>query len=332
MPLHAQARELLDVLAGLSPEATGEVDAAREAPGLGDAVTEILRGRGEDTSPEDVGRVEDRSVPGPAGDVAIRVYRPRDGGSGLPVLIYVHGGGWVVGDLDGVDDVARRMANAASCLVVSVDYRRAPEDPFPASHDDVLAATRWVVDHGDELNADASRVVIAGESAGATMAAATCLGLAREGRAVPRGQLLVYPLTDLVGADWDSYRDAGDTPSLTRDALAWFAGHEAPDEEQRRDPRLSLLRMSADELAAMPPTLLFTAEEDPLRDEGEAFARALMDARVHVTVSRFPGMMHGFLGAFAVLNGAKLAMLQAVAFVQAGFQGYEPTAQDSAKA
>ena len=327
MPLHTQSRELLDTLATLSPEPSDEIDAARDAPGLGDAVTEILRGRGEDTTVEDVGRVEDRALPGPAGDVAVRVYRPRDAGSGLPVLVWVHGGGWVVGDLDGADAVARRMANAAQCLVVSVDYRRAPEDPFPASHEDVLAATRWVTENAHDLDADATRVVIGGESAGATMAAATSRDLHREGAIVPRAQLLVYPLTDLVGDEWESYRSAGDTPPLTRDALGWFTAREAPDDAQRRDPRLSLLRMSDDDLAAQPPTLLFTAEEDPLRDQGEAFAHALMDARVHVTVSRFPGMMHGFLGAFAVLDGAKLAMLQAVAFVQAGFQGYEPTAQ-----
>lgn len=330
MPLHHQARVLLDTLAAMSPADTGEVEVARAGPGLPDAEEALLRERGADTTPEQVGEVIDRTVPGPTGEVAIRVYRPRsdDGTAGpLPVLVYVHGGGWVTGDLDGVDAAARQLANGVDGVVVSVDYRRAPEDPFPASHDDVLAATRWVAAHGDELGVDASRLVIGGESAGATMAAATCLSLARAGEPVPRAQLLVYPLTDLLGDDWGSYTDAADTPPLTREKLRWFVAHETRDDEQRADPRLSLLRADHDELAAMPPALIFTAEEDPLRDQGEAFARALMDARVHVTLSRFPGMMHGFFGSAAVLDGARLAMLQAVAFVRAGFDGLEASAQ-----
>ena len=335
MPLHAQARALLDVLAEIAPSPAGAVptvEERRQGPGLGDAERELLRRRGADGrngtdgAPEPVHEVTDRTVPGPAGEVPVRVYRPAAAGR-LPILVYVHGGGWVIGDLDSDEVVPRALANRAECVVVSVDYRRAPEHPFPASHDDVLAVTRWVSDHGDELDADPTRVVIAGESAGATMATATCLSLAREGHRVPAAQLLVYPITDMVGQDYRSYREVDGTPPLTVDDVRWFVDQETTDRAETHDARLSPLLASGEELAGMPPTLLFTASEDPLRDQGEDYAHALMDAGVHVTLSRFPGMMHGFLGCTATLDGARLAMLQSVAFVAAAFAGREPAAQ-----
>lgn len=329
MPLHAQARELLDVLAEIG-EASPPADAAelRDAIGLDDAERELLRRRGlEIPPPETIGGVEDRRV---AGDVHVRILRPRPGGDddrALPVLVYVHGGGWVIGDVESDDVVPRALANRARCVVVSVDYRLAPEHPFPASHDDVLAVTRWVMDHGDELDADPARVVIAGESAGATMAVATCAALAQEGHRLPVAQLLVYPVTDLVGEDYPSYHDADGIAPLTVGLLRWFGEQETTDTAELADPRLSPLLAAPDQLAAQPPTLVLTAEGDPLRDQGERYARALMDAGVHVTLSRFPGVMHGFLGRVASLDGARQALLQATALVRAGFDGYEPAAQ-----
>ncbi|RZT88335.1 acetyl esterase [Pseudonocardia sediminis] len=329
MPLNAQAQELLDALAELGPAVIGRssLEEARDSPGLADAVSVILRRRGEDPAVDAAHTDERRTVPGPAGDVEVRVLRPSPGGAeALPILVYVHGGGWVLGDLDD-DGIVPELVRRAGCLAVSVGYRRAPEAPFPASHDDVVAALRWVLAHGDELGGDPGRVAVGGDSAGATMATAACRTLALAGERGPSAQLLAYPLADLTDGDRPSRRDAADTPPLTATALDWFVAQETTEDGQRRDPRLSPLLATHDELAALPPTLLFTAEQDVLRDEGEAYARALMDARVHVTLSRFPGMMHGFLGCHRVLDGADLAMTQAAAFLSAGFEGAEPAAQ-----
>ena len=264
----------------------------------------------------------DRTIPGPGGPLPVRVYRPNVGGvlgrvreavggRPLPVLVFAHGGGFVVGSLDAADSAARGLANQAQCVVVSVGYRLAPEHRFPAAHEDLLAAVRWLSAHADELDGDPERLAIAGESAGGTLATATCLALARAGERLPVLQALIVPVTD-----W-----------ADRGAMHWYARHLVSDPAQVEDPRLSPLRLPLRELAGLPPTIVVTAGADELREQGEAYALKLMDAGVHVTLTRFPGVGHSFFGMKAVLAAANLAVLQVGAAVRAGFEGLEPAAQ-----
>lgn len=338
--LNAQARAVVDELAALGarPVDTLTPAEARVQPASADAVRSLLRRQGRDVEPEEVGAVENRTVPGPAGEIAVRVYRPKAGGvlsrvretvgagGALPVLIWIHGGGWVVGSPDSADASARGLANQAQCVVVSLSYRLAPEHPFPAAHDDVLAATRWVMDHAADLDADPERVAIGGESAGGTLAAATCIVLKREGRKLPLLQALIYPITDLVGQHWSAYQDSADSRPLSLAALRWYAAHTMANPADAEDVRLSPLRVPVDELTGLPPAIMVTAASDPLRDQGEAYALRLMDAGVHVTLTRFPGVMHGFFGMKAVLDAANLAVVQTGLAVRAAFEGLEPAA------
>lgn len=263
--------------------------------------------------------VEDLELPG---SIAARLYRPHrsEPGEARPVLVYFHGGGWVLGGLDYCDASARGLSNLARCMVVSVSYRLAPEHRFPAAYDDALAATKWVLANARELGADPDRAAIGGESAGATLATATCLALAREGHALLRMQLLVYPVTDLVGQDYPSYSDSAEARPLGMERLMWFVGHALPDSDQLEDFRVSPLRAPLEELAGLPPALVITAASDPLRDQGEAYALKLMDAGVQTSLTRFPGVMHGFFLMGAVLDTAQLAVTQAGTALRAAFE------------
>lgn len=341
--LNAQAQAVLDELAALGarPVESLTPEQARAQPSLADGVRALMRRQGREPEPEEVGEVQARTLPGPAGELPVRVYRPKLGGvvsrvretvgsgRGLPVLIWIHGGGWVTGSPDSADASARALANRGQCVVASVGYRRGPEHPFPAAHDDVFAATRWVMDHAAELDADPERVAIGGESAGATLATATCLAFKREDGRLPLLQALVYPVTDLVGQDYPSYSDSADAKPLTLAALRWFVRHALADPGQAEDVRVSPLLAPAGELVGMPPAIVITAASDPLRDQAEAYAVALMDAGVHTTLTRFPGVMHGFFGMEAVLDAANLAVTQTGLAVRAAFEGLEPAAQDT---
>lgn len=331
MELNSQARAVIDELDALGPKPIESLDPeeAREQPTVVDAVRSLLRKRGTDPGPEEVGRVEDRTIPGPDGNIPVRVYWPKGvEETGLPVLVYVHGGGWVLDDLDSSEASCRALTNLASCVVVSVEYRRAPEHPFPASHEDVLAATRWAMERADEVGGDPARVAIAGESAGGNMAAATCIELKRAGERLPVFQALVYPVTDFVGRDYRSYEDSAQAEPFNLAMLEWFARYEMSDPSQAADVRLSPLRASNEALSGLPPAIVITAESDPARDQGEAYAHKLMDAGVHVSLTRFPGVMHGFFGMGAVLDSARLAVRQAALALSAGFEGIEPAASD----
>jgi acetyl esterase len=240
-----------------------------------------------------VGSVEDRTVPGGAGEVRARVYRPATEAP-HPTIAFFHGGGFVIGDLDTHDDHARLLCRDVDAVVLSVDYRLAPETPFPGGYEDCLAATLWAVEHADELGGDASRVAVAGDSAGGNLSAAVTLG-ARDAGVRLAAQLLLYPAVDFV--------DSGDHPSrvdnaqgffLTADDMAWFGDHYIPDPTRRSDPYASVLRNP--DLSGLPPAVIATAEYDPLRDEGEAYAAALDKVGVPVTFRRFDGLIHGFFG------------------------------------
>ena len=245
-------------------------------------------------TPAEIGAVRDINAEGPGGPIPLRVYRPAGvpPGTALPVLVYYHGGGWVIGDLDTHDVQCRQITAEAGITVVAVDYRLAPEHKFPAAADDAWAATRWVVAHAGELGVDAGRLAVAGDSAGGNLAAVVALMARDAGGPAIALQVLIYPVTD-VGAESQSYSDFAEGYMLTRDGMRWFTNHYLKSPAEAKDWRVSPLRAAS--LAKLPPALVITAGFDPLRDEGAAFARRLTEAGVQVDYVNYGGMIHGFM-------------------------------------
>ncbi|MGH3631294.1 MAG: alpha/beta hydrolase, partial [Sciscionella sp.] len=251
----------------------------------------------------EVGSVSESGVPGPAGEIPVRIYRP-EGTGPLPVVVFFHGGGWVIGSLETHDGSCRDLANRVGCVVVSVDYRLAPEHPFPAGLEDGLAVTRWVLAHAAELNADPTRVVVAGDSAGGNFATVIAQQLAGEGGAAPSGQLLLYPATDM-SHDYPSREAFGQGYFLDQASLELFVNCYVTDPALVLDPRMSPLLHP--KLAEAPPSVVVTAEYDPIRDQGNAYAEALAAAGVPVECRQFAGLVHGFLHFGAFVPAAKAA-------------------------
>ena len=246
--------------------------------------------KAEVASVTDVGAtIEGRVIP-------LRIYRPRDA-SHLPVILYFHGGGWVIGDLDTHDNTCRRLALASGCAVVSVHYRRAPEDPFPAAAEDCFAALRWVAAEAGRLDVDGQRIAVAGDSAGGNLAAVVSLMARDRGGPALSFQLLIYPVTD-YRCDSDSMVENAEGYFLTRAAMQWFWRQYAGDAPTAVPYHSPLL---AESLADLPPALVITAEYDPLRDEGEAYARRLLESGVPAALRRYDGMIHGFVAMAGVL-------------------------------
>jgi acetyl esterase len=273
-------------------------------------------------TPEEVADIADRTVPGPAGEIPVRIYTP-EGSGPFPVLVYFHGGGWVIGDLEVVHGVCTVLANRAHAVVVSVDYRLAPENPFPAAVEDSYAATRWAADNAALINGDAERIAVGGDSAGATLAAVVALLARDEGYPELMYQLLVYPATD-VSYDTPSYRENGDGYFLTTDLMKWFHGHYLGAEGDADDWRASPLR--APDLSGLPPAHVITAEFDPLRDEGEAYAARLRDAGVEAGVERYSGQIHAFSANLAgVMDGGRRSVEDAGKQLRQVFRlGWQP--------
>lgn len=254
-----------------------------------------------------VARVENRAVPGPAGDIPVRIYYPSEQ-TPLPVLVWYHGGGWVLGSLDGSDHTCRELANTAGCIVVSVDYRLAPEHKFPACPDDCEAAYSWVCENAASLGGDPRRVAVGGDSAGGNLAAVVSLRARDGGRPLPVFQLLIYPVTD---SDFTrpSYVSNAEGYQLTLVSMQWFWEQYVSSVEEMEHPHAAVLR--AADLHGLPPALIVTAEFDPLRDEGEAYGQRLREAGVPATISRYDGMIHGFFGQFTVIDKGRVAMHEA---------------------
>jgi acetyl esterase len=249
--------------------------------------------------------VRDDTVPGPAGPIPVRIYRPRGVPRPAPALVWFHGGGFVLGSLDSHDPTCRLLADEGRCVVVAVDYRMAPEHRFPAAYDDALAAFRHVAAHTGALGLDPARLALGGDSAGGNLA--TGAALATRGDAVrPAFQLLVYPALDLT-MSFPSIETMGHGMFLERATMDWFVGHYLRSEADRRDPRAS--PWLAEDVAGSPPTLIVTAGFDPLRDEGEAYAGKLRAAGVAVDLVRHPGMFHGFLAVGGGLSHARPPVL-----------------------
>lgn len=253
-----------------------------------------------------VAQVRDLKIPGPGGDLAIRAITPLDAAPGpLPIVAYYHGGGWVAGDLDSHEGVCRALANAAGAVVVSVDYRLAPEHPFPAAAEDAHAAIVWLAEHAAEIGGDPARLAVCGDSAGGNLAAVAAL-MARD-RCGPTIalQVLIYPITDF-DLNTESYRLFAEGFHLTRSDMAWYWDQYAPDVNDRPLPYASPLR--AEDLSGLPPALVVTAGYDVLRDEGESYARRLRESDTPVKLSRYEGMIHGFLRRYPFFDQGRIAI------------------------
>lgn len=299
--LDPHARALLDLMAerGVPPTHTLQPDEARR----------LYRERRGFTQPDApvVADVRALEAPGPAGAVPLRFYRPEGLPAEAPVLVYFHGGGWTIGDLDTHDVLCRELAIGAHCALVAVDYRLGPEHRFPAAVDDALAATRWVQSQAGALGIDPARLALGGDSAGGNLAAVVALALRDEAGAAPAPclQLLIYPATDMrCGAP--SHRHNGEGYLLTRDTIAYFRGHYIADPAQWADWRASPL-LHAD-LSRLPPALVITAGFDPLRDEGRAYADALSAAGTAAQYICFERQIHGFITMGRVIPEARTAV------------------------
>lgn len=241
--------------------------------------------------PEPVAGIRDLTVPGPAGELPVRLYTP-EGKAPFPLIVYFHGGGWIRGNVEVSDKPCRALANASRCIIASVEYRLAPESKFPVAVEDCYASTRWLATHAGELGADPGRVAVGGDSAGGNLAAAVALMARDRGGPELVYQLLIYPATD-AGGEYPSRRENADGYFLTTRAMEWYWKHYLAGEADAVHPYAS--PMKTGDLSGLPPALVVTCEFDPLRDEGEAYARRLAQAGVVVRVSRYEGMIHGFL-------------------------------------
>jgi acetyl esterase len=314
MALHPQCKAFLDMLAAAGGPGLNELplDEARKVP-----YQMIELGGAE----EPVAQVDTRLIQGPV-QIPVRVYRPslaRD----LPVLVYFHGGGFVICNLDTHDRECRSLANASGCVVVSVDYRLAPEHKFPAAAEDAYSATRYVAEHASEFGIDPGRIAVGGDSAGGNLA--TVVSLMSRDRRGPsiKFQLMIYPLTD-VDDDSPSMREYGENHFLTRDLMEWFTVQYVATAADRRSPYVSPLHAS--DVRGLPPAMIITAECDPLRDQGEAYASKLQRAGVPVVLKQYEGMIHPFVSLAGIVDGGRAAIAEAADAVRQALSATTPAA------
>ena len=272
---------------------------------------------------------EDRTIPvGPKAKVELRIFRPAGNKAILPVVMYFHGGGWVLGDADTYDRFVREIVNGANAAVVFVEYNRAPEERYPVAMEECYAATKWVAENAGELGLDASQIAVAGDSAGGNIAAAVTLLAKQRGGPRIAAQVLIYPATTAT-FDTPSFEQFASGYFLTREATRWFWHQYVPDRATDSEPTACPLKASLEQLQWLPPALIITAECDVLRDEGEYYARKLLQAGVPTTCTRYLGAIHGFMGvnALAETPAARAAtsqmndMLREVFTIKASGQG-----------
>ena len=308
MPLDKQARALIERFVREGTPPVSKLTPA-EARRLTREVNRRLT-----SPPEAVAVVENMRMSNTSAQIPARVYIPREG-EGLPVLVYFHGGGWVLGGLDSVDSLCRSLANVADCVVVSADYRLAPEHKFPAAVEDAYSATKWTANSATNFSGDPRRIAVGGDSAGGNLAAAVSL-MARDKHGPPIVfQLLIYPATNHA-FDTTSYSDNAEGYWLSKDDMRWFWNHYLRDEEDGRNPYASPSR--AADLSSLPPAFVITAEFDPLRDEGEAYAARLRECGVPVKAARYDGMIHDFVN-IAELRQSRVAVGEAAAELRKAF-------------
>ncbi|MBU2513573.1 alpha/beta hydrolase [bacterium] len=264
-------------------------------------------------SPTPIDQIRNTTFPGPAGPVPVRIYIPRQQ-SNLPVVIYYHGGGWMLGNLDSHDNICRFLAKKSSAVVVSVDYRLAPEHAFPAAANDAYAALEWVSQNAATFNGDTSRIFVAGDSAGGNLAAVVSLMSRDKGGPGITAQILIYPATNLADLTTESHQHFGNGYYLTRRYIEIFRSMYLPRMEDWQNVYASPLL--AENLENLPPAMVLTAEFDVLRDEGEAYARKLESAGVPAKHNRYQGMIHGFLSMDRLFSQSKVAIDDIVAFIK----------------
>ena len=308
MPLDPEAKAVLDTMAG-----SADVDPFTIPPALMREGFAALSGQAE--GPE-IAKVEMKDVPGPAGKIPVRVYTPAGDGE-KPGLVYFHGGGFVVCDLDSHDATCRELANGADCIVVSVDYRLAPEAKFPAAPEDCYAATKWVAEHASHLGIDADRIAVAGDSAGGNLAAVVALMCRDRSGPTLTHQLLIYPVTD-NRFDTTSYKENGEGYFLSAEMMRWFWYHYLESESDGESALASPLR--AADLSRLPSATVLTAEYDPLHDEGRAYAERLQKAGVKTKYTDYPGVFHGFFGMTAQIPRARQAVDEACEALRKAFE------------
>ncbi|WP_374712450.1 alpha/beta hydrolase [Symbiobacterium terraclitae] len=308
MPLDREAEAFLKQLAEAGGPALNEM-----APAEARRMAEQLASLGGEAEP--VASLVDRTIPGPAGAIPVRIYTPAGEGP-LPVLLYFHGGGWVIGSPDTVHSTCALLANRAGAVVVSVDYRMAPEHKFPAAAEDCYAATAWVAENARSFGGDPQRIAVSGDSAGGNLAAVVALMAREKGYPQLAYQVLIYPVTD-HNFDTPSYRENGTDYFLTTAMMEWFWNHYINGDEDGRDWRASPLQVA--DASNLPPAFVITAEFDPLRDEGEAYARKLAEAGNTVTLKRYLGQIHGFCTLLGAIPAGRQALEEAAAHLRLAF-------------
>jgi acetyl esterase len=266
--------------------------------------------------PGPAARVSNRHIDGPGGPLPVRIYHPEQGDP-RGALVFFHGGGFVIGTLDGHDNLCRQLCVDAGCAVISVDYRLAPEHKFPCALEDAYAATCWVREHAAELGVDPNKIAVGGDSAGGNLSA--CVTLLAKQRGGPKlvFQALLYPATDLRTFDRPSSLENAEGKLLSRADMIWFTAQYVREDRDRFDPLVSPL--AASDLSGLPPALVITAEHDPLRDEGNAYAEALRAAGNRVQLTCYPGTIHGFMSVYAFIDQGKVAVRECSEALKAAF-------------
>ncbi len=317
MKLHPQSQAVLDTLAAMKLPPPDQVPVA-------EAREQFMRARATFlAAPEVVAACVDRTLPGPAGEIPVRIYRAQGSKADelLPVLVFFHGGGWVFGNLDSHDPLCRALANRARCAVVAVDYRLAPENKFPAAFEDAVAALRGVARLGRELGIDGTRLAAAGDSAGGNLVAVAAIEFRASGGPQLALQVLLYPVTDLA-MTMPSYHRLGQGYMLTRERMLFFRDAYLRDTRDIDDWRASPLK--ARDLSRLPPALVVTASYDPLLDEGKAYADRLAEAGVPVTYRCYEGVIHGFLTMAGKIDAGKTGIEDIAGALRRALESHQP--------
>ncbi len=309
MPLDPQAKALLDQQAALKEPPLHQMTPAQARASIEAGIDRV-------TPREAVARVEDREIPGPHGPIPVRIYTP-EGPGPFPILVYFHGGGWVVCSIETHDAWSRHITNSIGCIVVSVNYRQAPEHPFPAAVDDCFAAVRWAAAEGASFNGDGSRLAVAGDSAGGNLSAAVALLARDQGGPKLAYQVLITPATDYYDLDQPAYRDNAIGYGMDTADVVWLMDLYLPKDVDRNDPRAFPYR--ATDHRGLAPAMVITAEYDSLRDDGDLYAARLREAGVAVDWAPYKGMTHNFPLAYAVLDQGEAAVKAIAAALRSAF-------------
>ncbi len=318
----AQMQKVLDAHKSFNGKPFHQVEPkeARKGPTATDAVEKVLSDEGKPTTPEPLAKVEDRRIPGPSKQIDVRVYTP-EGKGPFPAIVYWHGGGFVVADLDVYDAAPRALAKQVNAVVISAHYRQAPENKFPASHDDAVAAFNYVAKHPDEFNIDAKRIAVAGESAGANLATSVAMSQAKSKGPAPVFQLLVYPfVSNDMNTPSHASNGQGNYLVGTKD-LEWFWKHElGANWKENKTARALPIHAKSSDLKGLPPALVIVAGLDPLLDEGIAYSEKLKAAGVQTELKQYDGVTHEFFGMAPVVDTAKRAQADAAAALKGAFE------------